>query len=166
MIDISVDTNQMRRLQDKMNKYPPYAINKGLEAANDYLNSPDVRAGMYPDKEDTPFVWSSDKQRRAYFATNGFGGGIPYVRTMQLYDNAKFVVNGNNYWIEYVNDVPYAKWVQHPSYQIIGHKTRKWPVINKYISSKASKVVAAFKPAVLNAWEELDRFMYSGGAGL
>lgn len=25
--------------------------------------------------------WDSEKQKRAYFATNGFGGGIPYVRT-------------------------------------------------------------------------------------
>lgn len=25
--------------------------------------------------------WDSEKQRRAYFASNGFGGGIPYTRT-------------------------------------------------------------------------------------
>lgn len=25
--------------------------------------------------------WDSEKQRRAFFATNGFGGGIPYQRT-------------------------------------------------------------------------------------
>ena len=25
--------------------------------------------------------WDSEKQRRAYFASNGFGGGIPYLRT-------------------------------------------------------------------------------------
>jgi hypothetical protein len=27
-----------------------------------------------------PIQWDSDKQRRAFFATNGFGGGIPHVR--------------------------------------------------------------------------------------
>lgn len=31
-----------------------------------------------------PIKWTSEKQRRAYFATNGFGHGIPYVRTHQL----------------------------------------------------------------------------------
>lgn len=28
-----------------------------------------------------PIQWDSPKQRRAFFATNGFGGGIPHVRT-------------------------------------------------------------------------------------
>lgn len=28
-----------------------------------------------------PIEWASDKQRRAFFATDGFGHGIPYVRT-------------------------------------------------------------------------------------
>ena len=28
-----------------------------------------------------PVQWDSEKQRRAFFATNGFGGGIPHVRT-------------------------------------------------------------------------------------
>jgi hypothetical protein len=28
-----------------------------------------------------PINWDSEKQRRAFFATNGFGHGIPYVRT-------------------------------------------------------------------------------------
>lgn len=28
-----------------------------------------------------PVQWDSEKQRRAFFATNGFGAGIPYKRT-------------------------------------------------------------------------------------
>ena len=28
-----------------------------------------------------PIRWDSERQRKAYFATNGFGAGIPYVRT-------------------------------------------------------------------------------------
>lgn len=31
-----------------------------------------------------PVHWKSAKQRRAFFATNGFGGGIPYQRTGAL----------------------------------------------------------------------------------
>ena len=30
-----------------------------------------------------PINWDSEKQRRAYFATNGFGRGIPYQRTQR-----------------------------------------------------------------------------------
>ena len=29
----------------------------------------------------TPVMWDSDRQRKAYFASNGFGGGVPTVRT-------------------------------------------------------------------------------------
>ncbi len=29
----------------------------------------------------SPVAWDSEKQRRAYFATDGFGAGIPYQRT-------------------------------------------------------------------------------------
>jgi hypothetical protein len=166
MINIAVDKAQMTKLQAKFQKYGPYAISKGLAASNDYLNSPDIRAGMYPPKSSEPFVWSSDRQRRAYFATNGFGGGIPYSRTMQLYEGAKFQVNERSFWIEYVNGVPYAKWVQHPSYQIIGMKARHWLYVNTYISKLTPEVVRRFKPAVLKAWEDLDSFMYSGGVGL
>jgi hypothetical protein len=28
-----------------------------------------------------PIQWDTERQRRAYFATNGFGAGIPYKRT-------------------------------------------------------------------------------------
>jgi hypothetical protein len=31
-----------------------------------------------------PIEWTSEKQRRAYFATDGFGAGIPYQRTGKL----------------------------------------------------------------------------------
>jgi hypothetical protein len=30
-----------------------------------------------------PINWDSEKQRRAFFASDGFGGGIPYQRTGQ-----------------------------------------------------------------------------------
>lgn len=31
-----------------------------------------------------PVQWDSERQRRAYFATNGFGAGIPYRRTHKM----------------------------------------------------------------------------------
>ncbi|MFA7386081.1 MAG: hypothetical protein WCZ87_00315 [Thiohalobacteraceae bacterium] len=33
---------------------------------------------------DYPLEWTSEKQRKAYWATNGFGAGIPYRRTNTL----------------------------------------------------------------------------------
>lgn len=31
-----------------------------------------------------PIEWASEKQRKAFFATDGFGGGIPYTRTKKV----------------------------------------------------------------------------------
>ena len=38
----------------------------------------------YPGAPKYPLRWKSARQRRAFFATNGFGGGIPYQRTGKL----------------------------------------------------------------------------------
>lgn len=38
----------------------------------------------YPPKPRYPLRWKSEKQRRAYFASNGFGKGIPYQRRGDL----------------------------------------------------------------------------------
>lgn len=37
-----------------------------------------------PGKVKYPIQWTSDRQRRAFFASKGFGKGIPYVRTGKL----------------------------------------------------------------------------------
>jgi hypothetical protein len=41
---------------------------------------------QYPGPVKYPFRWKSERQRRAFFATDGFGHGIPYVRTNALKD--------------------------------------------------------------------------------
>jgi len=40
-----------------------------------------TQAAAAPSGVARPIEWTSEKQRKAYFATNGFGGGIPYRRT-------------------------------------------------------------------------------------
>jgi hypothetical protein len=38
-------------------------------------------AATYPGPVKYPIEWASERQRKAFFATNGFGGGIPYQRS-------------------------------------------------------------------------------------
>lgn len=60
-----------------------------------------------------PIDWTSERQRRAYFATNGFGSGIPYKRTGGL--SRSWVVSGErdgaSYRVVVATDVPSAKYV-------------------------------------------------------
>jgi hypothetical protein len=46
----------------------------------DALLAPEIGPVVYP------IAWTSEKQRRAFFATNGFGRGIPTKRTGALND--------------------------------------------------------------------------------
>ena len=56
-----------------------------------------------------PIEWTSDKQRRAFFATNGFGKGIPYRRTGKLQAAWVVEVRGNAIVVE--NKSAIAKYV-------------------------------------------------------
>lgn len=47
----------------------------------DKLNKSKVVLSTPAPKPSYPINWDSEKQRRAFFATDGFGGGIPYSRT-------------------------------------------------------------------------------------
>lgn len=42
------------------------------------------RLTVEPKKPSYPILWQSEKQRRAFFATDGFGSGIPYQRSGKL----------------------------------------------------------------------------------
>ena len=56
-----------------------------------------------------PIQWTSERQRRAYFATNGFGAGIPYRRTGKLAAKWIMEVRGKSIVIE--NPSRIAKYV-------------------------------------------------------
>lgn len=46
---------------------------------------------QYPGPVKYPILWKSERQRRAFFASNGFGRGIPTQRTNALRDGWKLV---------------------------------------------------------------------------
>jgi hypothetical protein len=150
---------QTAKIKDKFDKYPTFAMGKGLDASSNYLNNNFVKQSLYPPSQSgSPFVWSSERQRRAFFATNGFGRGIPTVRTMELANSGSFKVNksGSSLYIYYENTASYAKWVIGQFTQIIGHITRGWKPINTMVIDKyRNEVVSRFKDAAIKAWDEM-----------
>lgn len=157
MITLDVDQIQIAKLKDKFEKYPPYALGAGLDASAEFLNQPAFKDSMYPPKSSEPFIWSSDRQRRAYFATNGFGGGIPYSRTNNLKNSGTYKVDKNrsSLYVYYENAAPYAKWVIGQLLQIIGMKARGWVSESSRVIEKHDEVVAKFKEAALSAWDQM-----------
>ncbi len=75
---------------------PIIARSKLRDAVNQILNILRI-----PGKMPTyPIKWDSAKQRQAFFATNGFGGGIPHVRKGLAIAGWKSVVLPNGYQVE------------------------------------------------------------------
>lgn len=167
--DVIVDQKKLNSLQNKLSKYPYYAIQQGMIAATDYLNDIDM-VQMYPPESDEPFIWSSDRQRKAYFASDGFGGGIPYSRTYDLADSGEFTYHageedGPYSTISYSNPLPYSDYVIGANI-IIGLRKRGWKPVNKFVITRSRDVGEAFRRTVLNTWQDMDRFVSSGGGGL
>lgn len=160
---MDIDTAKITKLKDKFNKYGPYAIKAGLNSATAYLNTPSFKMSMYPPSQSgQPFVWSSEKQRRFVMANIR----LPSVRTFNLANSGQFKVDDNSFWIEYRNPLDYAKWVIHPTTMIIGHIRRGWKPVNEYVKRESTRIVRDFKTAAVKAWDEMDAFIYGGGAGL
>jgi hypothetical protein len=102
-----------------------------------------------------PIEWTSEKQRRAYFATNGFGSGIPYRRTGKL--NRAWVTSatptGNGAVIVLSNEAPIAKYVYGmfgaPKPQQGFHRNTGWQTISKQQYEVMNEILYYFKTELL-----------------
>lgn len=171
LLDIRVDNKQLTRLQDKLSKYPPYAIKKGMEAVQEYLNDSVLQDLYPPSQTGQSFEWSSDKQRMAYFASDGFGAGIPYSRTYELMTESQFSVEQSSFQgtpyssISFRSNTPYAKFVVSPD-AIVGHIKRGWKPVSTTVMKYNKNIAKVFEQAAKNAYDEMDSFMFGGGGSL
>jgi len=78
-----------------------------------------------------PYRWQTEKQRKAYFASNGFGGGIPSRRTGAI--NAGWQASKEPYRKTVFNRLNYAKYVMGDRQQT-GHLVDGWRKVAKVIT--------------------------------
>ena len=80
MIDFQVQVidKQVSLGLEKLGNALPGVVNVDIEQALTNAQYELQQPGSPPTY---PINWDSEKQRRAYFATKGFGAGIPYQRT-------------------------------------------------------------------------------------
>lgn len=81
-----------------------------------------------PGKPKYPIRWQSEKQRKAYFATDGFGHGIPYKRSHKTARGWSVRGDYKNGFggITIANTAPHAKYVFGPRQQLF-HSDTGWP---------------------------------------
>lgn len=86
--------------------------------------------GADPGPVKLPFEFATDKSRAAYFATNGFGKGVPYRRTDALRTSWRvdLTTRLNQNFIVIVNPKKYARFVygSRDQRQVPGHANTGW----------------------------------------
>ena len=49
LLDIHMDDQQLAKIKIKLDKYPPFVIEEGLNSVNTFLNSDTFKTSMYPE---------------------------------------------------------------------------------------------------------------------
>lgn len=83
-----------------------------------------------------PIQWDSEKQRRAFFATDGFGRGIPARRTGRYQSGWNIAKLDNGYVI--ANSTSYGKYIAGSAYgtgQSRIHQGR-WPLFRDVVEAE------------------------------
>ena len=81
----------------------------GRKQLRDTLNRALKRLRKPGRKSNSPVQWDTKKQRRAYFATEGFGRGIPTRRTNEYVQAWQIIKTENGYML--TNPLPQAKFI-------------------------------------------------------
>ena len=127
---IKIEVRKLDELKQKLDEIPRGARGEATEAAAMALIG-NERQGLqyYPPRvlhgEGNPYQWQSERQRRAFFATNGFGRGIPSERTYALRFGWKAQDWGDRTKIKVINDAPEARFVMGDDQQR-GHTADGW----------------------------------------
>ena len=150
---IGIKVRNLDRVKAFIDTLPRNIRGEAVKEAGTYLIGNEQRGlKHYPARithnEGNPYQWQSEKQRRAYFATNGFGKGIPYSRTNQLKSGWKLVDYGVK--AQVTNDVPYAGFVMDADQQR-GHRADKWRLVSEVIASNIAGMFQSIE-YVLQRW--------------
>lgn len=104
---------EWRKLRESLKAVPKEFQQKITRETTAMVNDAVEVFEQYPGPVKKPIRWTSKKQRRAYFATKGFGKGIPYRRTGGLANDWRVVRTGNQYesTLTFSNANPYLPYV-------------------------------------------------------
>lgn len=154
-MDVTVDQDVLYAIREAAQD-APRRMNKAYKARIKRLRQrllDDLRE--YPGPVKYPFRWKSERQRRAFFATDGFGYGIPYVRTFALRDGwtTRIRDQQNGAIFEVENTADYARFVVGDDAQP-GHLATGW--------QSAGAIVASYRE---QATDELIDTWYAVVAG-
>jgi hypothetical protein len=122
---IRPNTTGLKRLTDGFRKAPSVMKTVHTRNTRRFISRVLAQLKVTPPPIRGKVPWASLKQQRAFFASNGFGGGIPHRRTGAMIKGWKGLFNANDQeaTIEFLNNQPGAIFV-FGIYQQRMHKRR------------------------------------------
>jgi hypothetical protein len=161
-------TPQLQRVQKFAREYPFLAVDSVLDnivPQVERLVDQNLRR-VVPGPAKKPIQWTSEKQRRAFFATDGFGHGIPYKRTgrLPLAWGVSTRSDASGITVSVVNNSPaapfvYGRWKQQ------FHTNTGWPDARPIIDRIADETrPMVFADQVVLARRSLRSYLQRGRA--
>jgi hypothetical protein len=155
---ISYKIRGVEALEAFLKVLPRGTMKVAIAAMSEYMLGDDTHGlRHYPPRrthgKGNPYRWQSEKQRRAFFATKGFGGGIPSRRSGEL--SRGWQASVDPYRKTLFNRVPYAKYTMGDRQQK-GHTTDGWRKLGKVIADN-------MKGGMLRARQAVKRWLDSKG---
>jgi len=133
----------------------PYALERAREAVRPIVRKMMIQLHEPAGPVVYPIRWASAKQRRAYFATNGFGRGIPSVRTNRLVNTwtDEMRIQGGELRVTVQNNVPYRAFVTGDDQQPF-HERTGWYDDAQVTTFYGSQMADATRAEWRTMWEE------------
>jgi hypothetical protein len=138
-IDITADLDVLDAIEEQMQRAPSLMATAYKRAVDRFIARPLLaELRREPGAARRPIEWQSERQRRAYFATDGFGRGIPSRRTGKLLRAFRVSINGtprDGVLLVLTNDTPYVRYVMGDDMQKM-HIRTGWqpyaPIVARY----------------------------------
>lgn len=151
MISITTTVNRAWQILDRFAAKFPNGTMRVLEATAKRVQK---RMNVEGEEITYPVQWDSQKQRRAFFATNGFGKGIPYQRTFgsastwQVQTFSGGVSLSAPHPAGAVSGMPNRNWWQSRI-----HRGR-WPWLKTELYAELARLPAEIMEALKISWNE------------
>lgn len=147
---VSIKIRGQEAVQRFLETVPRGTIKVAMAAISDYILGDDRHGLRHEPARVThgagnKYKWNSEKQRKAFFASGGFGGGIPSKRTGQMKDGWK--VSVDPYRTTIYNRVKHAQFVVGDNQQR-GHKADKWRHVQQIVKDNLQGAFRSARNAV------------------
>lgn len=152
MISVHVEGGRVTQNLEQLGPAIEGVVNADIQQA---LENAKYSLGLPGKPISYPVQWDSEKQRRAYFATKGFGSGIPYQRTGAYNKGWQIEQTGYRLAREFTlsNNVKYANWVSggpQGDMQSRIHRGR-WDVASETVKKHVSQMLIDVREGINEA---------------